>query len=449
MKKVFAPSIFLLLSVTLLALVNLGCSVSVPGQNRGTFTPAKPQETLFTVIGTEDLAYPIVVASIRLPFRVYANNTVVLSGTHAYLTTERHLHIIDVSIPQRPSYLTSLAFPHDIGKVLVCGDQAVVATPRKFHLVDVSRPFAPVSQSTVYLPDRHMIRDLDVRDTHLYVMDANTALYVFSLDREQARLVKSVKLEKRWWLLSPEADHPEVKQIPLSTSNSVPRGLSTPLLSQRGFLQLRSSREEKVRASSKFLVLEGLRNPTCDLLIADAAHIPRVGKPPIIRTGMGGYNVEREYREYLTATGEKSLPHRQPTIAYAVVSGKMQQITADPASETIDVDDKRGPGPVTDFQMSEDLLYVVNAKGLFSIIRFFKIEDRRQEQDLTQVLIDAQTSRATANEKSCESCESFDYRFPEFLSATSLQASRPLSIAVGNDYACVLAASEDSHLKKK
>lgn len=445
MNKNFALSIFVLLSVTLLTLVNLGCSVNVPDQIRGTVTSAKPQESLFTVIETEDLEYPVVVASIRLPFRVRAENTVALTGTHAYLTTERHLHVIDVSIPQRPSYLTSLAFPHDIGKVLVCGDSVVVATSRKFYLVDVSLPSVPVLQSTVYLPERHAITDFDVRDAHLYVIGTNDSLYIFSVDHQQARLVKAVKLEKRWWLLSPEVVRSEVKQIPLSTSNAIPRGLSDPLLSQRGFLQLRSSRQEEVRISSEFLVLESLRDPTCDLLIVDAVHIPRVGKSPIIRTGMGRYNVETECLNYLTAIGEKNLARQQPTIAYTVVSGKMRQIVPEPASKTINANDKRVVGPVTDFQMSEDLLYVVNANGLFSITRFFKMEDHPEEKDLTQILIEAQTSPrlplTTANENACAG---FNYRPPQFLSATPLQASHPMSIAVGNDYACVLAAPEGS-----
>ena len=73
---------------------------------------AKPKETsIFTVIELEDLEYPTLAASIQLPFRVRPNNTVILSGKHVYLTTEQHLHVVDVSIPQRPSYLTSLEFP--------------------------------------------------------------------------------------------------------------------------------------------------------------------------------------------------------------------------------------------------------------------------------------------------------------------------------------------------
>ena len=110
---------------------------------------AKPEEmSIFTVIELEDLEYPTLSASIQLPFRVRPNNTVILSEKHAYLTTERHLHVIDISIPQRPSYLTSLEFPDKTGKVLASGDYLVVASKKKFHLVNVSQPSVPVLQST-------------------------------------------------------------------------------------------------------------------------------------------------------------------------------------------------------------------------------------------------------------------------------------------------------------
>ena len=117
----------------------------------------------------------------------------------------------------------------------------------------------------------------------------------------------------------------------------------------------------------------------------------------------------RECRDYLYATEEKIHTRRKPTIAYAVDSGKMQQIAQDWSSETLDVDDKRLMGPVTDFRVSENLLYMVNAKGFFSIVRLAKVEnvpigDRER-----------------------------------FLSATPLQAGHPMSIAIGEYYVCVLA----------
>lgn len=412
MKKVFAPLIFALLSAAFLVFVNFGCSVREVKPNPETITSAKPPESIFTVIDMEDVEYPTVEASIHLPFRIRPNNTVLISGQHAYVTTERHLHVLDVSSLQRPSYLTSIEFTDGIGKAVISGNQLVVASSQEFHLVDISQPSHPVLQSTMYLPQRNAIKDFDVRGLHLYVMGENDSLYIFSIALGQARLVKVVEISPRWWVLHPKEVRPGVKQILLSTSDDTfPGGLSEALLSRRGFLQLPSSKQEKVRASSDFLVQESLdRTPACDLRIYDAHSISDIRT----RTRVSYYDMEWRCLEHFSATGQKTLTCSKPTIAYVVDAGKIQQIVQDQLCDTIDLDDKLMMGPVTDFQISGNLLYVTNAKGFFSIIRLVKVGNDLEKEG------------------------------SKFLSTTPFQMCKPLSLAIGEHYACVLAMPEES-----
>ena len=462
MLKLFAKSIFsFATAILLVSVINIGCSLrileqseknvneqpqkNVTKQRQKTVTSAKPKEmSIFTVIEIEDLEYPTLAASIQLPFRVGPNNTVVLVGEHAYLTTERHLHVIDVSLPQRPSYLTSLAFPDEIGKALVSGDHLVIATPQKFHLVDISQPSHPVLESTMHLPQQHGIKDLDILDNHLYVMGENDYLYIFYAPRGHAQLVKVIELSPRWWLLSPKAVHPNVQQIESSMLERLPTGISEPLLSQRGFLQLRSSKNQKVRTSSNCLVMEQIqhpmRRPQCDLLIYSAytkgydnqqknevRFKYMFGKDYPSGSGAiaaeyyyvgaeGLHHLNTKEEKTLTPKEEKTLTRGKPKIAYAVSAGKMQQIAQDPSSETIALNDKLlelPVGPVTDFQISGDLLYVVNANGFFSIRSLITVKEYFQGDDA------------------------------QFLSVTPLQANRPMSLAVGKGFAYVLATPED------
>ena len=412
--KRFLPHQFLLfISVACLVFVNFGCSIKEVKPNLETNTSAKPQESIFTVIELEDAEYPTVEASIHLPFRVRPNNTVVISGKHAYVTTERHLHVIDVSSLQRPSYLTSIEFADEIGEAVISGNHVIVASPQEFHLIDISQPSHPVLQSTAYLPQRNAIKDFDARGLHLYVMGANDSLYIFSIALGQARLVKVVEVVPRWWLFSPKEVSPGVKQILLSnSSDTFPGGLSEGLLSRRGFLQLRSSKQEKIRVSSDFLIQESLRSTptTCDLLIYDAYRISDIRTS----TGVYYYDMERECLEHLSATEQKALARSKPTVTYAVAAGKMQHIDQDQLCEIIDINDRLTMGPVTDFQISGDLLYVTNAKGFFSIIPLVKLEAIHKGDRIT------------------------------FVSVVPLQACRPMSVAIGEYYACVLAAPEDS-----
>ena len=463
MLKVFARSIFSFMAVMLLlSVISIGCSsrhleqnqqniLEQPQENASeqrqkTVTSTKPKGTsIFTVIELEDLEHPTLAASIQLPYSVGPNNTVILSGEYAYLTTERHLHVIDVSLPQRPSYLTSLEFPKAIGKVLASGDHLVIATPLNFHLVNVSQPSHPVLEFTGHLPQQHAIKDLDVLEDHLYVMGENDYLYIFYAPRGHAQLVKTVELSPRWWLFSPKAVRSNVQQVEASKLERLPSGISEPLRSQRGFLQLRSSKNQKVRASPHCLVMEQIQNPMrsaqCDLLIY-SAYTKGYGEQQKKEARfkyifgkdfpVGGgtvfaelYYVGAEGLHHFKAKEENdplkvkegmTLTRGKPKIAYAVNAGEMQQIAQNPSSETIVLNDKQlelPVGPVTDFQILDGLLYVVSANGFFSIRSLITVKEYFQGDDA------------------------------QFISVTALQANQPISLAVGKAFAYVLATPED------
>ena len=462
MLKVYAKSIFSSMAVMLLlSVVNIGCSsrhleqdqqniLEQPQENASersqkTVISAKPKGTsVFTVIELEDLEHPTLAASIRLPFRVGPNNTVVLAGEHAYLTTERHLHVVDISLPHRPSYLTSLEFPDAIGKVLASGDHLVVASEKKFHLVDISQPLRPALESTMPLPQQRGIKDLDVLEDHLYVMGENEYLYIFYAPRGHAQLVKTVELSPRWWLFSPKADRPNVQQVEASKLERLPSGISEPLRSQRGFLQLRSSKNQKVRASPHCLVIEQIQNPMrsaqCDLLVYSAYRkghdeqqksearfkymsgkdFPAGGGTlfaELYYVGAEGLHhlKAKEGNDPLKAKEGMKLTRRKPKIAYAVSAGEMQQITQYPP-ETIVLNDKQlelPVGSVTDFQILEGLLYVVSANGFLSIRSLITVKEYFHGDDA------------------------------QFISVTPLQANRPISLAVGKGFAYVLATSTE------
>ena len=92
----------------------------------------------------------------------------------------------------------------------------------------------------------------------------------------------------------------------------------------------------------------------------------------------------KEENDPLKVKEEKTLTRGKPKIAYAVSAGKMQQIAQNSSNETIELNDKLlelPVGPVTDFQISGDLLYVVNANGFFSIRSLITAKDYFQGDD--------------------------------------------------------------------
>lgn len=401
MRIVFAKSSFAFLTIMLIAIVNTGCSLSALEQSQNTVADAKPQESIFTVVDTTDPKNPVLAASIRLPFRVNPNNNVVLAENHIYVTTERHLHVIDVSTPQQPLYMRSIAFPDRIDNARVSGNHVYVVSKHKVYLVDVSNLSHLVIQSTVSLHHANVIREFDIHKSYLYIMDVYDYLHIFSLDNGNTRFVESVGTTSPSSLIGVRAKGTGVEQILLEHRTSGDPGWAA--LSDRTDLLEISGRYEKVRVSDD-LVLTSRRYPNRDITIvwSKDQFRPNTGK------WLEHYNIEANYLAHLYLTGKKTLPRGKPTDAVIERSNKIQFIAQDQWSETIDFEENNLLGPITDFQISQNLLYLLNVKGSLSVID-----------------LDAQVKH-------------------RFISATTLQDQHPISIDIGKKYTYVLAAPEDS-----
>ena len=61
MHTILAKSTVAFVIVTLIVIINMGCSLSVLEQNREIATPTKPQESVFIVVDTADVEAPTLV----------------------------------------------------------------------------------------------------------------------------------------------------------------------------------------------------------------------------------------------------------------------------------------------------------------------------------------------------------------------------------------------------
>ena len=273
MRTIFARSTFVFVIVPLIVIINMGCGLGVFKQSRETAIPVKTQGSTFIVVDTTDVKNPIVASSIPLPFRVGSNNNVVFSGQYAYITTTQHLHVIELSAPQYPSYVTSLAFSDEIGKARVVGDQVYIASRYKLYVVNVSNPNRPVLRSIVRLNHTNKIKDFDVHESYLYVMDTNDYLHIFHLAKENAQFVDAVALPQFWFLgLIPKG--PTVKPIHRAKSWQVL------LAYQNGnFLELCGDRYDKLRFSKDYLVFANYRdsNPYITIVWPRSRYVRRGG----------------------------------------------------------------------------------------------------------------------------------------------------------------------------
>ena len=107
------------------------------------------------------------------------------------------------------------------------------------------------------------------------------------------------------------------------------------------------------------------------------------------------------------------LNYGKPENSYEIINSEQwKKIESETSTMKIDIEDNQFLGPITDFQIFGLNLYVINANGFLSIMDLVKAEDMFK----------------------------LNYR-EKILSLKPLQASNPTSIAVTENYVCVLAAS--------
>ena len=399
MHTILAKSTFAFVIATLIVIINMGCGLSVFKQSRETATPVKTQGSTFIVVDTTDVKNPIVASSIPLPFRVDSNNNVVLSGQYAYVMTAQHLHVVNLADGQHPSLVASMPFPDKVGSAKLSGKRLFVAGSQEIYIVDVSNPNHPSLQSTTRtIAPLGPIKDFDVHNTYLYVMDTGYYLHIF--DVGTVKFVEAMPIS-RSRLVGVRAKG-EFVQLIQSESSYFSQHIWREILDRQDLLEL-SARYEKLRVSEDYLLFTSRGHPTGVITVAREDH----------QAWDGGqfehYNMEIYYSDYLRTKENKRL-NTQEIADVVVGSGGVAVNNLDRWHRRIDTE-ANILGPITDFQISRDFLYVSNLNGFLSIIHLFKTNRPFQRDE------------------------------DRFLSVTPLGTLHPMSIAVGENYTGVLCDS--------
>ena len=398
MRTIFVKSTTAIVIVPLIAAINIGCSLHVLEQRQEPVTPAKLQESVFIIVDTADVENPTRAGSVQLPFRVRPNNNVVFSEQHAYITTARHLHVVNLSDRQHPSLVASMPFPDAVDSARLSGQHLFVAGPREIYIVDVSDPHQPMLQSTTRdAVTLGWIVAFDAHDAYLYVLDSGNYLYVFNVTTGEPQFVEAIAVSGSR-LLGIRAKEASVQPI-LSRSTYFSGQIWREILDRQDLLGL-SGRYKRLRVSEDYLLFADPVYPARVITIAREDN----------RGWFGGqfehFDMEVNYSDYLHVMENEQLNRQEPTDAYVSSKGILVN-NLDGWRQRIDTE-VNTLGPITDFQISGDFLYVSNAKGFFSII--YLVKNNRP----------------------------FQRGSDRFLSAITLGAFHPISIAVGDNHAGVL-----------
>ena len=404
MRTIFAKLTIAIVIVPLIAVTHIGCGLHILEQHQEPSRSAKPQESVFIIVNTADLKNPTLAGSVRLPFQVHSNNSVIFSGQHAYITTAQHLHVVNLSDPQHPLLVASAAFPDTVGSAKLSGKQLFVAGAREIYIVDVSNPQQPLLQSTTRAAiTLGRIVSFDVQDAYLYVLDSGGYLHIFNATTGAPQFVEAIAVSSAR-LLGIKAQKTSVQPI-LSRSSYFSDQIWREILDRQDLLEL-SGRYRRLRVSADYLLFADPMYPTRVITSAREAN----------RGWFSGqfehYDMEANYLAYLQAM-ENAQRNRQDPTDVSVRSKGILVSNLDGWRQRIDTE-MNTLGPITDFQISGDLLYVSNAKGFFSTISLVK-NSRPFQRDSDR-----------------------------FLSALTLGMFHPMSIAVGENYAGVLCKLSES-----
>ena len=396
-------TIFAFVIATLIVVINMGCGLGVLEQNRETATSTKSQKSVFIVVDTADVENPTLAGSIQLPFHVVPNNNVVLSGQYAYVTTAQHLHIVNLSDRQHPSLVASVPFPDAVGSAKLSEHRLFIAGPQEIYIVDVSNPNHPSLQSTTRtIAPLGPIKAFDVHNGYLYVLTTGYYLHIFNVATGEPQFVEAMAVS-RSWLVGVRAKGASVQPILVKFSDFSPN-IWREILDRQDLLEL-SARYEKLRVSEDYLLFASRGHPTGVITIAREDY----------RGWNGGkfehYNMELNYLSYLHAMENKGL--NAPELTDVSLSSEGIVVNNfDRWTQRIDTE-ANTLGPITDFQISENFLYVSNLNGFLSIINLFRTERPFQTDD------------------------------HRFLSTTVLEGFHPIGIAVGENYTGVLCGLGD------
>jgi len=390
MCKTFENLSFAIIILIFTITINSGCVLTVIEQNENVGVVEKPQQSIFTVINITDVKNPSIISSIHLPFRSGLNNNVILSDQYAYVTTETELLVIDVSNPQQPSYQTSISFPEAIGKAHISDKHVIVASKNKFYLVDCSNPLQPALQSQASLHHSNEISKFDIHDSYLYVKDVNDYIHIYHLANDNFIPVKSVEIEFPSGLVGVKAMGEDVKQIVLKHRTASDSSWS--LVTDATDLLEFNCVHPKVRSSNGHLVFASRRYPCDDITIV----LGRDRYTPFTWKWIEDYNLEANYLAHLYLTGKKILPKGIPTDVLYDNRYKIQFVSQDQWTHTIEYEPNQLLGILTDFQIYENFLYVVNSKGFLSIL---DLDVHKNKRFISAITIQSQQPSSLAVEK--------------------------------------------------
>ena len=359
------PLAFLLL---LLWISGCGPNLKVPLYATGVLLDIPDFNTVLEIVDVADPANPIRMSSISLPSRPEHYSSITVWKHFVLATTAYGIHFIDVVNPLAPRLLWNLPLATLSGNVVMFTDFAFVPTRNGLYVLYIKSPMEP--KWVFHTGHKENIRshliDLKIRGNYAYARDAHKYLHVFDLTQpKQPKLVNSYAVNSPSSLLLFRVLREEAELIQPTfnsltdeismfhlTQLELPSALSLQLADWNNLLELTANWVVKAQMSSQYF---------CWVYLHD--DIPRIWFLPSDGNRIYPLDVIPEYIKYQYNSGTKKRPGGgDVTDVIKGAEDTLYIISQDKWVKTVKID-RSEEGRITDFQLSENLVYILREHG--------------------------------------------------------------------------------------
>lgn len=370
-----AVSILFCLITLGMIFLQLGCaqktkeSVSHPA-------PSTDFSGVLTIVNVENPSQPKLVSSTALPLDVELYKSIAIWMQYLIVTHSKGVHILDVKDILNPRLLWSLSCEMTLEKVAVMEDYAFFPTEKGLYILQMKNQSNP---QWVFHPGQKRILnsyltsliDLKINGGYANVLDRYRYLHVLNLSEPAVpELVASHTVPAApFYLFQVSGQNAHLLQIPAHPALDTVSGIPAATLLPRG-LRVNSLEEffdqrHVIGLNPSLLKLHFSMSHICWLFPYETRYLPTIFNE---HNRLYFPDIDLAQLEYLYIFQKKRL-HRKGDVTqvFRVSENHYHFISRDRWSKTFEIFQEELGGDITDFQLSENCVYISRGRGVLFI----------------------------------------------------------------------------------
>jgi len=362
-----------LFTVLLLNLWYSGCRQSLKEEVIPKSELKEDFKGVLTIVDVSNSRQPIIVSSTSLPWEPDISNSTAVWKQFLLATSPYGVHLLDVENLEQPKPLWNLSLATPSGEVVVFKDYAFLPSQEGLYVLHLTNPLQPqwVVRGWQKGNLNSYLIDLKIKGEYAYTLDGDKYLHVLDLSvPEHPKLIDSYAVSlpsfQLFRVLGDKAQPiSPPRQIDSLTHQArfshldklnLPTDLSTQLSNRSHLIGVSANSVVKIRMSQQYICWLYLRSDPYRLWLI-----------PPENNSIHSLDIALEHTKYLYMSERRELPqHGNLTDIIKVSENQLYLISQDNWMQAVNIEREEW-GPITDFQLSENLVYITQERGVLFI----------------------------------------------------------------------------------